>query len=66
MSNAGMNKDGLLLRMSEDDFTRVIDANLTAAYRVTKRAAQGMLRARKGRMILMSSVVGFAGMNASF
>ncbi len=60
-SNAGMNKDGLLLRMSEDDFTRVIDANLTAAYRVTKRAAQGMLRARKGRMILMSSVVGLLG-----
>ena len=61
VSNAGMNKDGLLLRMSEDDFTRVIDANLTAAYRVTKRAAQGMLRARRGRMILMSSVVGLLG-----
>ena len=61
VSNAGLNKDGLLLRMSEDDFTRVIDANLTGAYRVTKRAAQGMLRARKGRMILMSSVVGLLG-----
>jgi NAD(P)-dependent dehydrogenase (short-subunit alcohol dehydrogenase family) len=61
VSNAGVTRDGLLLRMSEDDFTAVIDANLTAAYRVTKRAAQGMLRARKGRMILMSSVVGLSG-----
>ncbi len=61
VSNAGMAKDGLLLRMSEDDFTRVIDANLTAAYRVVKRAAQGMLRARKGRIILVSSVVGLLG-----
>ena len=48
VSNAGVTKDGLLLRMSEDDFTSVIDANLTAAYRVAKRAAQGMLRARDG------------------
>jgi NAD(P)-dependent dehydrogenase (short-subunit alcohol dehydrogenase family) len=61
VSNAGVTKDGLLLRMSEDDFTGVIDANLTAAYRVSKRAAQGMLRARKGRIILMSSVVGLSG-----
>ena len=53
--------DGLLLRMSEDDFTSVLDANLTAAYRVAKRAAQGMLRARRGRIILMSSVVGLLG-----
>lgn len=61
VSNAGVTKDGLLLRMSEDDFASVIDANLTAAYRVTKRAAQGMLRARKGRVVLMSSVVGLLG-----
>ena len=61
VSNAGVTRDGLLLRMSEVDFTSVIDANLTAAYRVTKRAAQGMLRARRGRMILMSSVVGLLG-----
>jgi len=61
VSNAGMNRDGLLLRMKEDDFTDVIDANLTAAYRVTKRAAQGMVRARAGRIILMSSVVGLLG-----
>jgi NAD(P)-dependent dehydrogenase (short-subunit alcohol dehydrogenase family) len=61
VSNAGVTKDGLLLRMSEGDFASVIDANLTAAYRVTKRAAQGMLRARKGRVVLMSSVVGLLG-----
>ncbi len=61
VSNAGMTKDTLLLRMGEDDFTSVIDANLTASYRVAKRAAQGMLRARRGRIILMSSVVGMLG-----
>jgi 3-oxoacyl-[acyl-carrier protein] reductase len=61
VSNAGVTNDGLLLRMSEDDFTSVIDANLTAAYRVAKRATQGMLRARKGRMIFMSSVVAMLG-----
>ena len=61
VSNAGITNDGLLLRMGEDDFTTVIDANLTAAYRVTKRAAQGMLRAKKGRIVLMSSVVGLLG-----
>ncbi|MET0579070.1 MAG: SDR family NAD(P)-dependent oxidoreductase, partial [Ilumatobacteraceae bacterium] len=61
VSNAGVNKDMLLLRMSEADFTGVIDANLTAAFRVVKRATQGMLRARRGRIILMSSVVGLLG-----
>ena len=61
VSNAGITKDGLFLRMSEDDFTSVIDANLTAAYRVCKRASQQMLRARSGRIILMSSVVGLLG-----
>lgn len=61
VSNAGITKDGLLLRMGEDDFTSVVDANLVAAYRVTKRAAQGMLRARKGRLIYLSSVVGLLG-----
>jgi NAD(P)-dependent dehydrogenase (short-subunit alcohol dehydrogenase family) len=61
VSNAGMNRDMLLLRMGEDDFTAVIDANLTAAYRVSKRATQGMLRARKGRIVLVSSVVGLLG-----
>lgn len=61
VSNAGITKDTLLLRMSEDDFTSVINANLTAAFRVVKRASQGMLRARKGRIVLVSSVVGLLG-----
>lgn len=61
VSNAGITKDTLLLRMSEDDFSAVIDANLTASFRVVKRASQQMLRARKGRIILMSSVVGLLG-----
>jgi 3-oxoacyl-[acyl-carrier protein] reductase len=61
VSNAGMNDDGLLMRMSEDSFTSVIDANLTAAYRVSKRASRGMLKARGGRMIFISSVVGLLG-----
>ena len=61
VSNAGLTNDGLLLRMSEESFTSVIDANLTAAYRVAKRAAQGMLRAKAGRMIFVSSVVGLLG-----
>ena len=61
VANAGVTKDTLLLRMSETDFASVIDANLTGAYRVCKRAAQGMLRARRGRMILVSSVVGLLG-----
>ena len=61
VSNAGITKDGLLLRMKETDFTDVIDANLTGTFRVCKRATQTMLRARKGRMILVSSVVGLLG-----
>ena len=61
VSNAGVTRDGLLLRMSEDDFTSVVDANLTASYRVVKRAARDMVRARRGRVVLMSSVVGLLG-----
>jgi 3-oxoacyl-[acyl-carrier protein] reductase len=61
VSNAGITKDTLLLRMSEDDFASVINANLTAAFRVVKRATPSMLKARKGRIILMSSVVGLLG-----
>ncbi len=61
VSNAGVTKDGLLLRMTEDDFASVLDANLTASYRVAKRAAKGMLKARTGRIVLMSSVVGMLG-----
>ena len=61
VSNAGLTKDTLLLRMSESDFSDVLDANLVASYRVAKRAAQGMLKARRGRMIFVSSVVGMLG-----
>ena len=57
VSNAGMTDDTLLMRMSEDQFSRVVDANLTGAYRVAKRACRSMLRARWGRMIFISSVV---------
>jgi 3-oxoacyl-[acyl-carrier protein] reductase len=61
VSNAGVTDDTLLMRMSEDQFTRVVDANLTAAYRVAKRASRGMLKARSGRMVFVSSVVGLTG-----
>ena len=61
VSNAGITDDTLLMRMSEESFTRVIDANLTAAYRVAKRATRGMLKAKSGRMIFISSVVGLLG-----
>ncbi len=61
VSNAGITDDGLLMRMSETSFTKVVDANLTAAYRVAKRASRAMLRARAGRMVFVSSVVGLTG-----
>jgi beta-ketoacyl ACP reductase len=61
VANAGIADDALLMRMSEETFHRVIDANLTGAYRVAKRATPGMLRARSGRMIFVSSVVAFVG-----
>ncbi|MPZ85285.1 MAG: SDR family oxidoreductase [Actinophytocola sp.] len=61
VSNAGITDDTLLMRMSEDQFTRVLDANLTGAYRVAKRATRAMLKARWGRMIFISSVVGLTG-----
>ncbi|MQA08759.1 MAG: SDR family oxidoreductase [Pseudonocardiaceae bacterium] len=61
VSNAGITDDTLLLRMSEDQFTRVLDANLTGAYRVAKRATKGMLRSRWGRVVFISSVVGLSG-----
>ncbi|MDQ1647139.1 MAG: hypothetical protein QOJ50_3323, partial [Cryptosporangiaceae bacterium] len=61
VANAGITDDTLLLRMTEDQFTRVLDANLTGSYRVAKRAAAKMLRARRGRLIFISSVVGLSG-----
>ncbi|MGH8775537.1 MAG: 3-oxoacyl-ACP reductase FabG [Jiangellaceae bacterium] len=61
VANAGVTRDTLLLRMSEDDFTAVVDTNLTGAFRVAKQAARGMLRARRGRIVLIGSVVGLLG-----
>ena len=61
VANAGITKDTLVLRMSEDDFTSVIDTNLTASFRLAKRASKGMLRLRRGRIIFISSVVGLLG-----
>jgi NAD(P)-dependent dehydrogenase (short-subunit alcohol dehydrogenase family) len=61
IANAGITDDTLLLRMSEEQFTRVLDANLTGAFRCAKRAAAKMLRAKWGRMVFISSVVGLYG-----
>jgi NAD(P)-dependent dehydrogenase (short-subunit alcohol dehydrogenase family) len=61
VANAGVTDDTLLLRMSEEQFTGVIDTNLTGAFRVARRAAKAMLRAKWGRMIFISSVVGLYG-----
>jgi 3-oxoacyl-[acyl-carrier protein] reductase len=61
VANAGITDDTLLLRMSEEQFTRVIDTNLTGAFRCAKRASSKMLRARWGRIIFISSVVGLYG-----
>lgn len=61
VSNAGVARDSLLLRMSEEAFTSVVDANLAGAYRVARRAAASMIKAHRGRLIFISSVVGMAG-----
>lgn len=61
VSNAGITDDTLLMRMGEDSFNRVLDANLTGAYRVAKRATPAMLKARSGRMVFISSVVAMMG-----
>ena len=61
VANAGITDDTLLLRMSEEQFQRVIDTNLTGAFRCAKRASAKMLRARWGRIIFISSVVGLYG-----
>lgn len=61
VANAGITRDMLLMRMSDEDFTEVIDTNLGGAFRVVKRATKGMLKARFGRIILVSSVVGMLG-----
>ncbi len=61
VANAGVTDDQLLLRMSESSFTAVLDANLTGAFRVAKRASRGMLKARWGRLVFVSSVVALTG-----
>lgn len=61
VANAGITRDTLLMRMSDDDFEEVINTNLTGVFRVVKRAIKGMVKARFGRVILISSVVGLYG-----
>jgi 3-oxoacyl-[acyl-carrier protein] reductase len=61
VANAGVTRDTLLLRMSDDDFQSVLDTNLTGAFRCVRRAAKGMVRLRRGRVVLLSSVVGLYG-----
>lgn len=61
IANAGITADTLLLRMSDDDWGSVVDTNLTGSFRLAKRAAKGMLRLRRGRIVFISSVVGLLG-----
>ncbi len=61
VANAGLTRDQLVLRMSDDDFAAVVDANLTGSYRITKRVVRDMMKARWGRIVFVSSVVGFSG-----
>jgi 3-oxoacyl-[acyl-carrier protein] reductase len=61
VANAGITRDTLVLRMTDEDFDAVIDTNLGGAFRVVKRATKGMLKAKFGRIILISSVVGLYG-----
>ncbi|HEY0118771.1 MAG TPA: 3-oxoacyl-ACP reductase FabG [Cellulomonas sp.] len=61
VANAGITRDGLVLRMSDEDFEEVLDVNLVGSFRVVRRAARGMIRLRRGRIVLISSVVGLYG-----
>ena len=61
VANAGITRDTLLLRMSDEDFAAVLDTNLVGSFRVAKRASKGMLRLKRGRIVLISSVVGLSG-----
>ena len=61
VANAGVTRDGLIMRMSDDDVNAVIDTNLVGSLRVARRAAKGMLRLRRGRIVFVSSVVGLLG-----
>lgn len=61
VNNAGISQDGLLMRMKDEDWDKVIDTNLTSIYRMSKRAIRGMMKARKGRIINITSVVAQMG-----
>ena len=61
VANAGITRDGLLMRMSDEDFDSVVDTNLTGAFRCARRASKGMIKLRKGRIVFISSVVGLYG-----
>ncbi len=61
VANAGITKDGLVMRMSDSDFEDVINANLTGAFRVARRSTKGLLKLKKGRLIFVGSVVGQTG-----
>src|SRR4051794_39242878 len=61
VANAGITRDGLALRMSEDDWRDVLDTNLTGAFHVARRALRGMVRIRRGRLVFVASVVGLSG-----
>jgi 3-oxoacyl-[acyl-carrier protein] reductase len=61
VANAGINDDKLLLQMDEESFARVLDTNLVGTFRVVRRALPKMLRQRKGRIVLISSVVALSG-----
>jgi NAD(P)-dependent dehydrogenase (short-subunit alcohol dehydrogenase family) len=61
VANAGVTKDQLLMRMSDEEFESVIDVNLTGTFRCVRRASKGMIRARKGRIVLVGSIVGTFG-----
>ncbi len=61
VANAGANRDALVLRTADDDFVAALDTNLAGAYRVVRRATKGMIRLRRGRVVLLSSVVAMTG-----
>ena len=61
VANAGLTHDQLVLRLSDDDFAAVVDTNLTGSYRIAKRVVRDMMKARWGRLVFVSSVVGFSG-----
>lgn len=61
VANAGITRDGLVLRMSDDEFSSVIDTNLTGNFKVARRAVKGMMKKRWGRIVFVSSIAGRIG-----